>query len=256
MGGESKIDFLFMAIINLLLLTKNNLVTKCAIHQKEKREEFKRKLTFREKIRWLSLQPFSSKSLTLPSKKWDKHQREVTFQTAVAVQHPRQNHLLGCQGKGDGQMSHPTPPWFQCKAVPICIRHVTHQFWLKGNGLVWQWGTQSPPFVLAPLPLFYVRKNCKIHYNGNPRHLSTKICVSPATVGLCFLTPIPPAILPSQGQERLFYNYFMCVNTNTAICSLWTLQVCWEACRLQLCLRSTSYKFLKHLSQGCLRSHC
>lgn len=38
-GGKkySKIDFLFMAIINLLLLAKNNLVRKCAIHQKEKR---------------------------------------------------------------------------------------------------------------------------------------------------------------------------------------------------------------------------
>lgn len=31
----SKIDSLFMAIINLLLLAKNNLVRKCAIHQKE-----------------------------------------------------------------------------------------------------------------------------------------------------------------------------------------------------------------------------
>ena len=35
---KSKIDFLFMAIINLLLLAKNKLVRKCAIHQ-EKRTE-------------------------------------------------------------------------------------------------------------------------------------------------------------------------------------------------------------------------
>lgn len=36
MEKKSKIDFLFMAIINLLLLAKNNLVGKCAIHQKKK----------------------------------------------------------------------------------------------------------------------------------------------------------------------------------------------------------------------------
>lgn len=32
-----RLIFLFMAIINLLLLAKNNLVRKCAMHQKEKR---------------------------------------------------------------------------------------------------------------------------------------------------------------------------------------------------------------------------
>lgn len=35
---KSKIDFLFIAIINLLLPAKNNLVRKCAIHQKGKKK--------------------------------------------------------------------------------------------------------------------------------------------------------------------------------------------------------------------------
>lgn len=154
----------------------------------------------------------SSKSESLPPKKWDKHQREVTFQTAAAVQHPRQNHPPGCQGKGDRQVSDPTPSRFQSKAVPTFIWHVTHQLWRKGDGTVWQWGTQSPPFVWAPLSLFYVRKNSyKIHYNWNPWSLSMNICLSPATAEPCFLIPIPPAILPRQRQERLFYNNFMCV---------------------------------------------
>lgn len=180
--------------------------------KKKREEEFNRKLLFREKIRWLSLQPFLL-SQTLPPKKWDKHQRSDFSNCCGGTASQTEP---GCQGKGGRQVPDPVLPWFQGKAVPTFIWHVTHQLWLKGRS--WQWGTQSPPFGLVLLPLSHVRKNSyKIHYNQNPRGLSTKwfydsmkICLLPATAEPRFLTPIPPAILPRQGQEWVFFTMISC----------------------------------------------
>lgn len=75
-------------------------------------------------------------------------------------------------------------------------------------------GCAKPPICTGfTLSLFSVGKNpYKIHYyNWNPEDLSMNTHISSAMAELCFLIPIPPAMLPSKGQDRLFYNNVMCV---------------------------------------------
>lgn len=145
---------------------------------------------------------FSSKSQTLPPKEWDKCQREEMF--------PREPSTISqaARAKGVGSCLIPLLPNCSGKLfLPVSNTPLTSSDWKEMDRLA------KPPICIGfTLSLFSVGKNpYKIHYNWNPGDPSVNIHTSSATAELCFLTPIPPAILPRKGQDRLFYNNFMCV---------------------------------------------
>lgn len=189
-----------------------------------------------KKITMILSSAFSSESQTLPPNEWGKCQREEMFQREARTI------SQAARAKGVGRCLIPLLPNFSAKLfLSESNTPLTSSEWKEMDRMC-----TAPHLHWLHSTPFCVRKNSyKIHYNWRPMH------------GHSDLTSHRRAVLPhshptrNSAQERarqtILQQFDVCGNTNTAICSLWMLQLCPQAFRLKLCFMSTSYKFLKHL---------